>query len=102
MQQPFAVANDELTSRVQYQLPPVYRWCRITLKESEKRKAEIAVNQLREQLKRLDHVSLHALEWNRDAHAQFDVGIPAASFPDLRDLFTGLGDQYIIDTNVFS
>lgn len=102
MQQPFVVANDELTSRVQYQLPPVYRWCRITLKESEKRKAEIAVNQLREQLKRLDQVSLHALEWNRDGHAQFDVGVPSASYPDLRDLFTGLGDQYIIDTNVFS
>ncbi|MDG1950850.1 MAG: hypothetical protein P8J32_08625, partial [bacterium] len=102
MQRPFVVANDELTSRVQYQLPPVYRWCRVTLKESEKRKAEIAVNQLREQIKQLDEASLHGLEWNRDGHAQFDVGIPFVSYPVLRDLFTGLDDQYIIDTNVFS
>lgn len=99
---PFDLALEELRSRTNYRLPPVYRWCRVTLKESEKRKAEIAVSHFREELQTVPEAILHATEWTRDGFAQIDVGVPIALYPELRDRFTTLNDQYIIDTNAFS
>jgi primosomal protein N' len=99
---PYQVAKEELKARVSYQLPPVYRWCRITYRESEKRKAEIAVQQLKNTLGEVEGTVFNSISFDKQGHSQLEVGIPVKDYDKIRTIFTGLSDQYIIDTHLFT
>jgi primosomal protein N' len=101
LREPVQLMQNELRSRETYSLPPLFRWARITLREPEQRRAEIALNHLREQLMTIPEALVHAPEWREDGFGQFDVGIPRAQWPLLHHVFASLSDNYIIDTNVF-
>jgi len=102
IQDPFLTANEELAARGRYQLPPVYRWCRIVYREDERRKAEIAIQQLSDQISDIPNVIMHPLSWNHKGHAVLSCGIPLQQFNDLLAIFTTLPDRYIIDTNALT
>ena len=102
MENPFKLIQEELQARQRYLLPPFYRWCRIVYKDSERRKAEIALKQLSDELSNIPEITLHGVQWNQKGHGFIECGLPKDSFHLLSPLFTALPDRYIIDTNVFS
>lgn len=102
MYHPFETAAEELEASMRYHAPPVYRWCRILYKEDERRKAEIAMNQLAQLITSLLGAVIHPIRWNANGHAYLDCGIATKSFDSLLQIFTKLPDSYIIDTNMYT
>ena len=102
MENPFKLIEEELQARQRYFLPPVYRWCRILYKENERRKAEIALKQISDELSIIPEIILHSLQWNQKGHGFIECGLPKTSFHLFSPIFTALPDRYIIDTNIFS
>ncbi|PJE76477.1 hypothetical protein COV05_03865 [Candidatus Uhrbacteria bacterium CG10_big_fil_rev_8_21_14_0_10_48_16] len=102
IESPFKSAQEELDARIRYHLPPVYRWCRIVYKEDERRKAEIAMGQLTDQIAHIPQAIIYPLGWNAKGHAYVECGVPAEQFSILLSIFTTLPDRYIIDTNTLT
>lgn len=98
---PFVAAQEELSARYRYHLPPYYRWCEITLKESERRKAEISIEHLVKTLEAIEGSVLHPVAWNEHGYPVLTCGILESRFGDLSAVFTTLPDRYIIDTNLY-
>lgn len=102
LQDPEELLKEDLTSRESYHLPPFYRWIRVTLKEEETHKAQIALTQLKDRLSRISGVQFDALTFHPGKEAILEFGIPTQEVKNLHPLFTSLPDRYIIDTGLFS
>jgi len=102
IENPFVAAYEELVARNTYQLPPMFKWFRVLLKESDTRTSEIAMQRLLEQIKAIPGVVVHPIRWSHEKFPVIDCGILTNSESNLLLLFSSLPDSYIIDTNVFS
>ncbi len=99
---PIDASKDELAARVDYHLPPVYQWARVSYRDDESRKTEIAIEQLKKIVSSLPESTMSAISRSHDGTQSIEVGVPLAGTSQLLDIFTTLDDRYIIDTDVHS
>lgn len=99
---PFELAQEELQAKKTYHMPPFYQWYRLVYKESERRKAELQIEQIQTLLKPIPDLILHPVAWNEQEHAIVDFGAPFSEKEQMLDILEKLPDAWIIDTNPFS
>lgn len=84
----------------QYNLPPFKRWFHVHLKEQELRKAELSLHQLRQELERIETVSLQKTSQTPEG-LEFKGSISPEYMESVLKIFTQLPDRYIIDTSLY-
>jgi primosomal protein N' len=102
LDKPFDAAKEELAARQDYNLPPVYRWTRVSHRDEEPRKSQIAIDQLKNSIDDIQRARVSAIGRGLDGSLQIEVGVPQDQIDQLLSIFTALDDRYIIDTNVYN
>jgi len=98
----FPAALDELKAREDYQLPPIYRWSRVSYRDDEPRKARIAIEQLVDAVKQINGAQSSGITEVHGRGLSVDLGVPREKLAELLAIFTALPDRYIIDTSIFN
>ncbi|NQV89227.1 MAG: hypothetical protein HQ488_02805 [Parcubacteria group bacterium] len=102
LDKPFDAAKEELAARQDYNLPPVYRWTRVSHRSDEPRKTQIAIEQLKHSIDDIERARVGAVNSGPNGSQQIDVGVPQDQIDELLGIFTALDDRYIIDTNIYN
>lgn len=89
--------NDEIELRERYNKPPFSRTILVTNKEPEKKKAELELHHLKQQLESCSSCTVSRQIVNKNG-ISIRIQIPNQEFKKVHTVFTELPDRYIIDT----
>jgi primosomal protein N' len=91
----------ELETRNAYSQAPFVRWATVSFEEKESRKAEVEINILSQNIKKIvEDVKIRMQEKDTGKYV-IEFGAKTNEFSKLLPLFKSLPDRYIIDTNAF-
>lgn len=85
--------KDELAQRSSFRQPPFEKWIQINVRESDPKKCEWETQILKQKLEQISDVRVSG---------NLIVRVPFFCLNDVQDVFAGLDDKIIIDTNAFS
>lgn len=93
---------DERDTRRSYDQPPFSTWMTVRLKEEERKKRELEQHLLKEALERIPSVRAKILPSEQAGQSEMQICFPQAQRTTVLNIFAGLDDRYVIDTNAFS
>ncbi len=102
LEEPFAQLQEELTMRSSYGQPPFSKWIRVTIREDERKKRELEAYLLTCALEKLNGVRVSSQVSTSLSDQILTVRCPLETVASVLEVFSTLGDHYIIDVNAFS